>query len=400
MELNPTIYNTIKLRARGLLAEAIKIRRYLHMNPELSFKEHNTAGYVVSYLDDLGLPYIKNIAGTGIIATLKGEGGDGPTIALRAELDALPVNEENNVDYRSQTDGVMHACGHDAHMAMLLSSAILLKELKSYIKGTILFIFQPGEELVPGGASLILKEGTLRMLKPDAIIAQHVLPEMESGKVGFRTGKYMASSDEIYIEILGKGGHAALPGVSTDQVLIASELVCALKSEINNSESENPLILGIGRLIADGATNVIPEKVHIEGTLRTFDESLRNKAHKAIAELCKKIAANYGVEIREEIRKGYPVLINDVNLVNRAIKLSGDIYGSDRVEDLPLRMSSEDFAFYSHEIPALFYRLGVKNPTGLQKNLHTAIFDIDEGAMETGISFMSSLAIDFTNNLK
>ena len=294
----------------------------------------------------------------------------------------------------------MHACGHDAHAAMLLGAINILASMTDCFRGELVFIFQPGEELVPGGASLLLKEGTLRKIAPAAIIAQHVLPELESGKTGFRAGKYMASSDEIYIDIHGRGGHAALPGLTTDQVLIASELIVELKSEVAAFEGKAPVVLGLGKLIADGATNVVPEKVHIEGTLRTFDEEIRAGFHNIITDKCEKYSLKYGVKIHPEIRKGFPVLENSEELTGRAISVAKRVLGEKRVEMLPMRMSSEDFAFYSKEFPVVFYRLGVKSATTPSGNLHTPNFDIDEPAMEQGMIAICAIAIEMVNTLK
>lgn len=373
--------------------ETVEIRRHIHKYPELSYKEFLTSDYIRRKLEDFGLTEIRKVAGTGLLAHLKGENEGSAKVVLRAELDALPIKELTQLPFSSENKGLMHACGHDSHMAMLLTSARVLFELRNSFGGDIYFLFQPGEELSPGGASLVLEEGILQEINPDAIIAQHVLPELETGKTAFRSGKYMASSDEIYIDIKGKGGHAALPGSSTDQVAIASSLICNLKSAVRNLNSEIPLVLGIGKFIADGATNVIPEEVHIEGTLRTFDEDLRIKVNRLIQKTCKQ-SEEHDVRVRLEIRKGYPVLINDSKLVNEAIKVSKKVNGEDMIEMLDLRMSSEDFAFYSQNFPVLFYRLGTRTPGDETKNLHTAFFDIHEPAMETGVRTMVSIALD------
>ncbi|MEZ5000154.1 MAG: M20 family metallopeptidase [Bacteroidales bacterium] len=399
-ELTGDTIERIISASRKMLNETIAVRRHIHMHPELSFREVNTSEYIASRLKAVGIPFVSGIAGTGIIATIKGKGGRGPAVALRAELDALPINELNRVNYRSQNNGVMHACGHDAHMAMLLGAATILNSMTDCFRGELLFIFQPGEELVPGGATLLLKEGTLRKINPAAIIAQHVLPELTSGKTGFRAGKYMASSDEIYIDIHGRGGHAALPGQTTDQVLIASELVVELKKEVTAYGDNVPLVLGLGKFIAEGATNVIPEKVHIEGTLRTFDEEMRAGFHNIIIDKCEKFSEKYGVKIHPEIRKGFPVLVNDEKLTERAVSVARKVLGEKRVELLPVRMSSEDFAFYSKEFPVVFYRLGVKSATTPSGNLHTPDFDIDEAAMESGMATICAIAIDLVNTLQ
>lgn len=387
------IQSKINALAGQLQDQCIKYRRHIHNNPELSYKEFDTSKYIRSELEKIGISDIKEIAKTGILAKLSGNKKGATKIILRAELDALPINESTGLPFSSNNTGVMHACGHDAHMAMLLTSARLLYELREEFGGDIYFLFQPGEELAPGGASLVMKEGILQDIRPDAILAQHVLPELESGKIGIRPGKYMASSDELYIDIEGQGGHAALPGESSDQVGIASELICSLKSAVNKLAIDKPYVLGIGKFIAEGATNVIPSEVHIEGTLRTFDESLRLQIHKEIEEICNKHETDK-VSINNEIRKGYPVLTNDKQLSDIATSLSEDLLGKPYTVSLDLRMSSEDFAYYSKEFPVLFYRLGVKEPGQKARSLHTSQFDIYEPAMETGVNMMVSLTLE------
>ena len=382
-----------------IIGEAIKIRRHLHMNPELSYKEYNTSEYVSNYLHKLIIKHYTNIGGTGIIARIKGGMGKGKVIALRAELDALPIEEKTGAEYSSLNRGVMHACGHDVHLAMLLSVANIINGLREYFRGELLFIFQPGEEVAPGGATLVLNDGTLRKLKPDAIIAQHVLPELGTGQLGFRAGKYMASSDELYIDIEGRGGHAALPEAATGQVVIGSRLVGILNEKAGAIKCNEPLVLGFGKFIANGTTNVIPDKVHIEGTLRTFDEQVRKEAHNMIREICTVESALWGVNIKHEIRKGYPVLINDAELTNIAVKLAEEVVGVKNRQMMEMRMSSEDFAYYSHEYPVLFYRIGVLKDGAQIRNLHTAEFDIDEEAMKTGIAFISLLATNLLNSV-
>jgi len=389
----------IKQKASDHLDETIRLRRHFHKNPELSFRETNTSAFIRDYLLEHDIAFIDGIGETGIIARIKGNKGNGPVVALRAELDALPIHESADNEYSSIIDGVMHACGHDAHLAMLLSSLMIIDGLKDQFRGEIIFIFQPGEELVPGGAKLILEEGTLRKLSPSAIVAQHVLPELETGRIGYREGAYMASSDEIYIDILGKGGHAAIPGQSSDQILIGSMLVCRLKEKIGELEAGVPKVIGIGTFIASGATNVIPDRVHIEGTLRTFNEKIRSRMHSLVKDECRQIASEHGVKIELEIREGYPVLTNDTELSSRGSKVASFLWGSENVTPLELRMSSEDFAFYSREYPAFFYRLGVKGRNMRQRFLHTPDFDIDESAMAFGVATMSMIALDLVNNI-
>jgi amidohydrolase len=392
--------NLIRSRSSELLSTAIRIRRELHMNPELSFREENTARFIARQLDNAGIQHTTGIAGTGIIATLEGAVSDGPVVVLRAELDALPINEQNDISYRSITSGVMHACGHDAHMAMIICAGILLRELSHLFSGRIVLLFQPGEELLPGGASLVLREGTLRHIKPDAVIAQHVLPELETGFTGFRPGRYMASNDEIYISVKGRGGHAALPGESTDQVAAAAELVYRLKKKIPSDDANNPVVLGIGKFIANGATNVIPEKVLIEGTLRTFDEGIRSKVHKSVRIISDSIASKFNLTVETEIRHGYPVLFNDPELTGMGQRVAAALHGEEKVTLLPLRMSSEDFAWYSQEFPVLFFRTGVRKKDAEIRPLHTSAFNIDEKALENGIATISAIALEALLTLK
>jgi amidohydrolase len=393
----PGIFDEIASRSNLLLQDTIEIRRYLHKNPELSYKEFETSSYIRKSLAYIGFSDIKSIAGTGIIAHLKGEKAGHRKIVLRAELDALPIIEESDLPYASLSSGIMHACGHDSHMAMLLSTARLFYEIRDRFSGDIYFLFQPGEELAPGGASMVIEEGVLQEIKPDAIIAQHVLPELQSGRIGVRGGRYMASSDEIYIDVFGIGGHAALPGASTDQITISASLVADLKSAVQKLVNDKPVVFGIGKFIADGACNVIPSNVHIEGTLRTFDESLRNSIHQLLERKCRE-AEIKNVSIKLEIRKGYPVLINNEGLVKQMIEVSDRINGLGSTDQLDLRMSSEDFAFYSQQFPVLFYRLGVLGPENEIRNLHTSQFDIYEEAMETGIRTMAALTFELLNS--
>lgn len=389
--------DSILKMAAELKQEVILARRHLHMNPELSFRETETASYICNYLKNNDIPFRNNIAGNGIIGEITGAVRGDRIIALRAEMDALPVNEKNEVSYASKTPGIMHACGHDAHMAMLLGSARILSNLRDHLKGKILLIFQPGEELVPGGAKLMIESGALDNPRPDIVIAQHGLPELESGKVGYKAGRYMASSDEIYITISGKGGHAALPGASTDQIYIASKLITRLKETIISlkEEKEVPTVLGIGRIIGDGATNVIPEKVEIAGTFRTFNEEWRDEAKKLISTIASDTARQYGVRIDVKIGHGYPVLVNDESLTARAIRFSEELLGKDKVEMFDIRMSSEDFAFFTEAFPSLYYRTGIRKKGGPVRNLHTADFDLDEEGLETGVANLTWLAVNF-----
>ncbi len=396
----PVIKETILIKSSDLKNEVIKLRRHLHKYPELSYKETETASFICNWLRKNGIEYRKGIAGTGIIGTIKGKGEGKNIIAIRAEMDALPVTERNNTDFASINLGKMHACGHDAHMAMLMGTASLLNNLRDQFGGTVLLIFQPGEEKSPGGARLMIESGELNHPKPDMIIAQHILPELETGKVGYKSGRYMASCDEIYITVSGKGGHAALPGLSTDQIYIASNFVVRLKDQMLQLQTERgiPTVLGIGKISGDGATNVIPEIVEIAGTFRTFDEKWRAEALDLIKSIAKETEIEFGVKIKINIAEGYPVLINNNNLTEQAISFSSALLGKDKIETFDIRMSSDDFSFYSVLAPSLYYRIGIRKKGAEMKKLHSADFDIDEEGLETGVANMTWLVYNFLTN--
>ncbi|MDZ7635460.1 MAG: M20 family metallopeptidase [Bacteroidales bacterium] len=347
--------------AEALLPEIVRIRRHIHQYPELSYAEHVTAEFISETLTAEGIGHIRNVAGTGIIGIIRGEAaGKGITAGLRADMDALPVSEQEGPEYRSRNEGVMHACGHDAHIAMLLGAAKLINSRRGDFAGRVLLVFQPGEEKAPGGAKLITGSGILDQYRPDLFIAQHVAPELESGTAGFCAGPAMASCDEIYITVTGRGGHAARPTECTDQIRIASELVIALKDTIETAaETKAPTVLGIGRITGCGATNVIPERVEIAGTFRTFSERWRREAKELIRGIAADLAAARGVAIDINIVEGYPVLVNDAKLTSGASALIGELLGKGRVKDIEPRMGSEDFAFFAELYPSLLYRLGV-----------------------------------------
>jgi amidohydrolase len=377
--------------------EVIKLRRHFHRYPELSYSETNTSSFICKWLENNGIGFVSGIAGTGIIATIKGLSGDGKVIGLRAEMDALPINEKNQCEYKSTIPGIMHACGHDGHMAMLMGAALVLNKLKSHFGGTVLLVFQPGEEKSPGGAKLIIESGAFNELKPDMFIAQHHLPELETGKVGYKSGRYMASCDEIYITVTGRGGHAALPGLTTDQVYIASKLVVKLKETMAQQVTVNqiPTVLGIGRIIGEGATNVIPEKVEIAGTFRTFDEKWRSEGIELVRSVAKEVASETGVNIDVRIAEGYPVLFNDVKLTEMAMIYSEELLGKDKIETFDVRMRSDDFSFYNALAPSLYYRVGIKEKNTPMRKLHTPDFDLDEEGLKTGVANLSWLVYRF-----
>ncbi|MCB0402758.1 MAG: amidohydrolase [Flavobacteriales bacterium] len=388
--------NSIRQKATQYKDEVIAIRRHLHQYPELSFQEYETSKYVCTKLDEYGVPYQNGIVETGVVALIHGKNPDTKTIALRADLDALPIFEANDVSYRSQNDGVMHACGHDVHTSSLLGVAKILNELKDEFEGTIKLIFQPGEERLPGGASLMIQEGVLENPKPNSILGQHVYPQLEAGKVGFKPGMYMASTDELFMTVHGKGGHAALPHLTIDPVLITAHILTALQQLVSrNSHPTAPTVLSFGKMTANGATNIIPDKVVLEGTFRAMDEEWRASAHEKMVKMAQSIAEGMGGKVDFEIRKGYPFLVNDEEVTLRAKAAAIAFLGAENVVDLDLRMTAEDFAYFSQVAPACFYRLGIKNDEqGINSGLHTSTFNIDESALETSIGLMAWLAIN------
>ncbi len=386
----------VKSLAREYAPGIVEIRRHIHANPELSYKEFETAKYVADQLRQIGLEPKEGIAETGIIALIEGRNPGKKVIALRGDMDALPIQEANDVSYKSQNSGVMHACGHDVHTASLLGVARILNEIKDEFEGTVKLIFQPGEEKNPGGASLMIKEGVLENPSPASIFGQHVMPFIPTGKVGFREGMYMASADEIYMTIKGKGGHAALPEKVIDPVLITSHIIIALQQIVSrNANPKLPTVLSFGKVIANGATNVIPDEVKVEGTFRALDEAWRADAHAKMKKMAESIAEGMGGICEFEISKGYPFLTNDPKTTG-ATRLAAEEYlGVENVMDLDLWMGAEDFAYYSHEIPACFYRLGTGNEAkDTCHGVHTPNFNIDEDALEIGIGLMSWIALE------
>jgi len=383
----------IKQLAESIFDEVVTIRRHLHKYPELSFKEHKTSAYIKSVLSSWNIPFTEDIADTGIVVLLKGNNPSSKTIALRADFDALPIIEDNEVDYCSVNNGVMHACGHDAHTAFLLGAINILNTLRKEWEGSIKFIFQPAEEMLPGGAQQMIIEGVLENPKVEKMLGQHVFPDLEAGKVGFRPGKYMASTDELHITIKGKGGHAALPEKYNSPLLAAAKLITAL-DEYSMKEKDRPCVLAIGFIEGLGSTNVIPEQVKLKGTLRAMDEDFRMKTHDKILAIANTIAEMYSLTIDFDIRKGYPFLVNHETLTKKSISFAKEYMGTENVIDLPIRMTAEDFSYYSHEVPSCFYRLGTANKSkGITHGLHTSRFNIDESSLKSGMGLMAYLAI-------
>ncbi|MCB0507339.1 MAG: amidohydrolase [Bacteroidetes bacterium] len=388
--------DTIKALAERYFEETVAIRRHLHAHPELSFQEKETAAFISTKLKEYGIEHQTNIGGYGIVGFIKGKNPSKKTIALRADIDALPIEEKNDCSYTSKNIGVMHACGHDVHTTSLLCAARILQEIKEHFEGTIKLIFQPAEEKLPGGASIMIKEGVLKNPDVTHIIGQHVLPQLQTGKVAFKSGIAMASCDELYITVKGKGGHGAVPNLAVDPLLISAHLIIALQSVV--SRNANPLlpsVLTIGKCIANGATNIIPEEVKLEGTFRTFDEKWRSEAHQRIVQICTSIAASFGGSCEVNIDKGYPFLKNDETITNNAFALAQAYLGKENVEEMPARMTAEDFSYYSQVVPACFYRLGTGNiEKGITSSIHTPTFDVDENCLKIGAGLMAWIAIN------
>lgn len=392
---NNELIAIIKKLSEDYTSDLIQIRRHLHTHPELSEKEFQTADFICAQLDSMGIQYKNHVGGNGIVTHIEGRNPSSRTLALRADMDALPINELNETDYKSVYNGVMHACGHDVHMTCLLGAVRIINQLRNEFEGTLRIIFQPSEEKFPGGARAMIAEGVLQNPIPQHIYGQHVLPTLEAGKVGFKSGYYMASTDEVYLTVKGKGGHAATPELNVDPVVMAAQIIVGLQQIVSRLAPPGiPTVLSFGRIIGDGRTNIIPNEVKIDGTLRTFNEEWRAKAHKKITHMAQHIAESMGGSCEVFIDKGYPFLVNDEDTTAKARTAAIEYLGAENVVDLEQRMTAEDFAYYSHIIPACFYRLGVKNPSWTEiRNLHTPIFDVDETSIALGAGLMAWLAI-------
>lgn len=370
-----------------------KDRRHLHANPELSFLEYNTAAYIKAGLDELGIAW-QAMAETGVVALIKGELTSPNVIALRADIDALAITEQTGLEFCSTQPGVMHACGHDAHTATLLGVAFILNSMRAQFGGTVKLIFQPGEEKLPGGASIMIREGVLKNPVPMAVIGQHVMPSIAAGKIGMRRGRFMASMDEIYITVTGKGGHGAMPHHNIDPVLVASHMIVALQQIV--SRTVNPLVpavLSFGRFIANGSVNVIPDEVILEGTFRTVDEKQRLESHELIKQMATGIAESMGAACKIDIRVGYPVLVNAEILTGKVRHYAAEFIGEENIEDVDIWMAAEDFAYYTQETDACFYLLGIAKDDGVKRSLHSPNFDLNESVLETGAGLMAYIAL-------
>jgi amidohydrolase len=398
------IIDTIKNLAVAHFKDVVEFRRHIHQHPELSFQEFKTSEFVCSILDKHSISYISGIVKTGVVAIIEGKNPSKKTILLRADLDALPIEEKNNVKYVSETVGVMHACGHDAHTASVLGTAIILNKLRGDFEGTIKIMFQPGEEVLPGGSSLMIKEGVLQNPKVDVAIAQHVFPSMEAGKVGFRSEMYMASTDEVHITITGKGGHAAMAGEYNNPLVVAASIIKEIEKQFpfiidgegvaRNTNNNIPTVIAFGKIEGKGATNVIPETVYLAGTFRTMDELWRSEVKEKIKQISIDIGNDYKVKIELKIIDGYPFLSNDIAVTSLCRQAAVEYLGKENVEDLPLRMTAEDFAYISQVVPSCFYRLGTGNKLmGINSGVHTATFNIDEDALQISTGLMAWITL-------
>lgn len=395
------IKSDIQRLAKKFFSETVQIRRHLHQHPELSFEEYNTSTFVKATLDKIGVPY-QSMANTGVVGIIKGNLPSSGVIALRADMDALPITEVKGRSYGSQNPGVMHACGHDVHTSSLLGVAKILNELKPYFGGQIKLIFQPGEEKLPGGASIMINEGVLENPSPEAVFGQHVMPFIEVGKVGFRSGQYMASCDELFMTVRGRGGHGAQPHQNIDPIAITAQIISALQQVVSRfADPRIPTVLSWGKIIGNGATNIIPDEVYLEGTFRTFNEEWRAQAHEKIVKIATGIADSMGAVCDIEVRRGYPYLVNEPQTTAIARQAAIEYLGQENVVELDLWPAAEDFSYYSQVANACFYRLGTGNKAkGIQSAVHTPSFDIDEQSLELSIGLMAYIAISKLSNTK
>ncbi len=394
MKAMENIKEKVKKLAHEISNEVLNNRNHIHQNPELSFQEFNTQIFIQNELKKMGIPFT-SIANTGTLAMVKGKNPDKKITALRADIDALPILEANDIPYKSKNEGIMHACGHDVHTSSLLGTAKILNALKDEFEGTVKLLFQPGEEKAPGGATMMIKEGALENPKPQSIMGQHVAPNIPVGKIGFREGMYMASTDELHIKVIGKGGHGAMPELCIDPILIASHLIVSMQQIISRNKNPRfPSVLTFGKIEGLGATNVIPNEVSIQGTFRAMDENWREEALEKIEKLAIGLVESMGGKCDFKIVRGYPYLENNPKLTRKMKEFAIEYMGEENVIDLDLWMAGEDFAFYTHHLDACFYRLGTRNEEkGIISGVHTPTFNIDEQALHIGPGLMAYLAL-------
>ena len=390
--------NKIKQLSQEILPDIIRHRRHLHTYPELSFQEYDTSAFIKARLDEMGISWTP-VAGTGILAKIEGLPSD-QVVALRADIDALPIQELNKVSYASQNPGVMHACGHDFHTSSLLGTAKILSTIKNKFKGTVKLLFQPGEEVLPGGASIMIKEGVLEKPHANAVIGQHAMPRIEVGKIGIKKGKHMASMDAMLVRVVGKGGHGAQPHQNIDPVVIAAHIILALQQIVSRmADPKNPTVLSFGKVIANGAINVIPDEVYMEGTFRAMDETWREEAHRRMTKMAEGIAESMGAKCEFKIVRGYPFLVNEEKLTEQVRAFAGEYLGPENILEEDVWMAAEDFAYYSQVADSSFYLCGVGNKKkGINSSLHTPTFDIDENALAVSTGLMAYLAVKRLGN--
>ena len=389
----------IKELAGQIHGDVIAVRRHLHAHPELSFEEYETSQFVKDELDKTGVPW-KAVAGTGVLATITGSLPSPDVVAVRADMDALPIQEANKVPYASQRPNVMHACGHDFHTSSLLGTVRILQALRAVFRGTVKFFFQPGEEVIPGGASHMIRDGVLDNPRVQAVFGQHGMPRIEAGKIGIRKGKHMASMDSLFVRIIGRGGHGAQPHLNIDPVVIASHVIIALQQVVSRmAHPGDPTVLSFGKVIANGAINVIPDEVYMEGTFRAMNEKWRDEAHVRMKKMAEEIAGAMGATCEFRIQRGYPFLVNEEKLTEEVRKHAVDYLGEENVLDEDIWMAAEDFAYYSQVVDSCFYLCGVGNrEKGIQSSLHTPTFDIDENALAMSTGLMAYLALKRLGN--
>ncbi|MGM0478598.1 MAG: M20 metallopeptidase family protein [Bacteroidota bacterium] len=396
--MNSTLQTKIIDKTAELHEKVIAYRQHLHQHPELSYQEHETMKYISQQLDAIGIEHQTGVADTGIIAIIRGNhhSADDPCVGLRADIDALPIQEENDVPYKSQNDGVMHACGHDVHTSVLLGAAEILHEIKAELPDPVKLIFQPGEEKNPGGASLMIKAGCLKNPAVKEMYALHVFPDMPVGNIGTKEGLYMASCDEVYIDIYGKSGHGATPHETIDSILVGAEIVTSLQQIVSRKcDPKIPCVLNFGHFEGLGATNLVPDHVHLKGTFRTMNETWRAQALDQIVTQAEHIAKAHGAEAKVEISKGYPFLENNPVLTRNFVKKAANWLGEGCVHDLPIRLTAEDFSFYAQEIPTCFFRIGVRNDEqGITHGVHNSRFDIDHESLKIGMQMMVMACLD------
>lgn len=391
---NSSLADDLKKVSATIHTDVVRVRRHLHAHPELSFQEYETVAFVKTQLDEIGIPW-KPVAETGVLASISGKLPSGKVIALRADMDALPIQEMNNVPYASVHANVMHACGHDFHTSSLLGTAKILFGLREKFGGTVKFLFQPGEEVIPGGASHMIRDGVLQDPKVDAVIGQHAMPRINVGKIGIRKGKHMASMDSLFVRVIGKGGHGAQPHLNIDPVLIASHIIIALQQIVSRmAHPGDPTVLSFGKVIANGAINVVPDEVYMEGTFRAMNETWRDEAHKRMTKMAMDIADSMGGRCEFRIQRGYPFLVNEEKLAEDVRRYAIEYLGEENVLEEEIWMAAEDFAYYSQVADACFYLCGVGNKEkGIQSSLHTPTFDIDERVLSISTGLMAYIAL-------